>query len=281
MSSNRQKEATEHELVLYKQRFEEVQRLLAAEGYEIEYQGDDAEFYDEAMGRGGPGVFVEGFEEEECDDEEAEEFMDEDFDKLRAKLRHELVGYVPSSSELEDVEYVLSKIEMLGLRNQTIEVKKLRPEDIKAVTNIKKQFDALPVLEGYLEKYSPHLFAGWQRRWVVVRDYYLFWAKKEVVLENNVSPLGSKNKGKFVNHIPLLTVQKIVKDDKEPNKFVITGQDRKSGGVREYVWRIPSTHGQSERMTWISGLQKHIDHLQLFMQWITTTRSLNKSSNSR
>jgi len=278
-SSNREKEATEHELVLYRQRFEEVQRLLAAEGYEIEYQGDDAEFYDE--GSGGPGVFVEGYEDEEGDDEDAEEFMDEYFDKLRAKLRHELVGYVPSSSELEDVEYVLSKIDMLGLRNQAIEVKKLRPEDIKAVTNIKRQFDALPILEGYLEKYSPHLFAGWQRRWVVVRDYYLFWAKKEVVLENNSSPLKENNKEKFVNHIPLLTVQKILPDAKDPNKFVITGQDRKSGGVREYVWRIPSTHGQSERMTWIGGLQKHIDHLQLCMQWITTARSLNKSSNSR
>ena len=63
---------------------------------------------------------MEGYEDEEGDDEEAEEFMDEYFDKLRAKLRHELVGYVPSSSELEDVEYVLSKIDMLGLRNQGI-----------------------------------------------------------------------------------------------------------------------------------------------------------------
>jgi len=76
-------------------------------------------------------------------------------------------------------------------------------------------------MEGYLEKKSPSFAVGWQRRWIVVKDFHIFYCRDRITLNKFVSVrfftflnvdcseadvIASK---KFLNCISLMVVQSV------------------------------------------------------------------------
>ena len=57
-------------------------------------------------------------------------------------------------------------------------------------------------MEGYLHKYSPSLFKGWQKRYVVLKDRKLIYKKtKEQQYANGVLNFDNFQVNLFANHI--------------------------------------------------------------------------------
>jgi len=267
-----QKQAAQKDLDLFEKKFEEIYALLADNGFEIEFLDEE--------------VMRKIFPAKPEMDDTAEEFMDEMCHDLRQELRKELVPRnqllnLHNADSLfmcgKTVELMLNRIDTLGMSHQHFNADLLETEDLIALMDIRDQFDELPVLEGYLEKLSPSKYAGWQQRWVVVRDWVLFWAKKEVDVGKKHASLTPKQKKKFVNHIPLMLVKAVTVGPKE-GQFTIVAQDRKNGQVRNYTWRVLSSQGSKARKAWTDGLERYRSNLQLCMQWLSMTKTMKAVS---
>jgi len=263
-----EKEAAQKDLELFERKFEEIYALLADNGFEIEFLDEE--------------VMRKIFPAKPEMDDTAEEFMDDMCQDLRQDLRKELVPRnqllsLHNADSLlmcgQTVEIMLSRIDTLGMSHRHFNAELLETEDLIALMDIRDQFDELPVLEGYLEKKSPSKYAGWQKRWVVVRDWVFYWAKKEVDVGKKHSSLTPKQKKQFVNHIPLMLVKSVTVGPKE-GQFTIVAQDRKNGQVRNYTWRVLSSQGSKARKAWIDGLERYRSNLQLCMQWLSMTKTM-------
>jgi len=114
--------------------------------------------------------------------------------------------------------------------------------------------DELPFLQAYLEKLSPAIHSRWQRRWVVVVDFTIFYFRDEVKIESRED---AKNHY-YLNMLPLTTVARITKDDKAKRgeKFEITARDPRTGDFRHYKWRCKDAKMCNY---WVSGLVQHRD----------------------
>jgi len=264
-----EKRSLETQLDLFATKFEQLYAVVADHGFE-------PEFLDEEL-------MEKIFPARPDMNDAAEEYMDDFSRKLRRKLRQELVPKfgLHSSQNLiksaETVRMMLSRIEKLGISHEDFDVDSLSQTDIIALVDIRDQLEELPVLEGFLEKMSPSKYAGWQKRWVVVRDWVFWWSKKEISVDK--STMTSEQKRKFVNYIPLMLVKAISVDSKD-GQFTITAQDRKNGQIRNYTWRVLSNRGSKAREVWTEGLEKYRSHLQLCMQWISMTKSIGSHVSS-
>ena len=126
------------------------------------------------------------------------------------------------------------------------------------------QYSALPDLQGWIEKKSPTFARGWQKRWVVVRDYNLFYGKSRADI---VDTKDEQQRQQFRNAIPLLVVQYIVATDhsRSGRKFEIVARDPRTGDRRHYQWRA-ATREECEK--WVSGLNEHKKLLAARLQFL-------------
>eukprot|EP01083_Nonionella_stella_P079451 218029_1 len=134
---------------------------------------------------------------------------------------------------------------------------------IQMSESLQKSQKELPRLEGFLYKKSPAFHRGWQKRFVIVRDYNLFYSPDRVTF-NSDSDMDSS---KFSNVISLLVVRCVreIKSKGGPSRrFEIKARDPRSGDLRIYQWRA-STLEECE--SWVDGLNQHLDLLHSMMRW--------------
>lgn len=122
------------------------------------------------------------------------------------------------------------------------------------VQEVLNRRNELPNLQGFLEKLSPALHSRWQRRWVAVVDYTIFYFKEEC----NITSREDAEQNAYLNMLPLTTVARIVKDDKAKRgeKFEITARDPRTGDFRHYKWRCKD---KDVCDYWVQGLVQHKD----------------------
>jgi len=122
------------------------------------------------------------------------------------------------------------------------------------VQEVLNRRNELPILHGWLEKLSPALHSRYQRRWVAVVDYTIFYFKEEC----NIASREDAEQHGYLNMLPLTTVARIVKDDKAKRgeKFEITARDPRTGDFRHYKWRCTD---KDLCDYWVQGLVQHKD----------------------
>jgi len=122
------------------------------------------------------------------------------------------------------------------------------------VQEVLNRRNELPNLQGFLEKLSPALHSRWQRRWVAVVDYTIFYFKEE----GNITSKKDAEEHGYLNMLPLTTVSRIAKDDKAKRgeKFDITARDPRTGDHRHYKWRCKDAELCNY---WVQGLVQHKD----------------------
>ena len=130
----------------------------------------------------------------------------------------------------------------------------------------------LPILAAWLEKKSPSLLAGWQRRYVAVADQKIwYWSEK---FDTPVKEPAE------INSVPLFAVRSIAvvvrsrcvhfrflcfsnrclhpQGEKHETLFDVEARDSKTGDIRQYKFRAQSV---VERDAWVRGLQAHQEHM--------------------
>eukprot|EP00484_Ammonia_sp_Unknown_P011213 CAMPEP_0197075134 /NCGR_PEP_ID=MMETSP1384-20130603/211455_1 /TAXON_ID=29189 /ORGANISM="Ammonia sp." /LENGTH=1305 /DNA_ID=CAMNT_0042513977 /DNA_START=28 /DNA_END=3946 /DNA_ORIENTATION=- len=125
----------------------------------------------------------------------------------------------------------------------------------------------LPDLEGFLQKKSPTFGRGWQKRWVIVREYNIFYGRQKCDIKDIQDKAQTK---KFLNAIPLLVVQYIVATDhsRSGTKFEIVARDPRTGDRRHYQWKAAS---REECDKWVHGLNTHKKLLAARLQFLANT----------
>lgn len=129
---------------------------------------------------------------------------------------------------------------------------------------LKMKTEALPDLQGWVEKKSPNFVRGWQKRWVIVREFNLFYGKSKADISDTSN---EQQREQFRNAIPLLVVQYIVATDhsRSGRKFEIVARDPRTGDRRHYQWRASS---REECEKWVSGLNEHKKLLAARLQFL-------------
>eukprot|EP00475_Leptophrys_vorax_P025345 TRINITY_DN35515_c0_g2_i1.p1 TRINITY_DN35515_c0_g2~~TRINITY_DN35515_c0_g2_i1.p1 ORF type:complete len:618 (-),score=178.08 TRINITY_DN35515_c0_g2_i1:739-2592(-) len=129
--------------------------------------------------------------------------------------------------------------------------------------NLKQNKDSLPELKGYLQKKSPTMLRGWQKRYFWVKDFKLFYAPTEVEMNSIDEEKMSEKLG--WNSISLVTVHSIsAKPDSADGEFNIRARDPRTGQMRNYVLKADTN---IDRDRWVRGLNTHRDHLLSTLRW--------------
>ena len=55
-------------------------------------------------------------------------------------------------------------------------------------SELKDKQRKLPKLQGWMDKKSPSFARGWQRRWVRIKDYNIFYGKKKIIIKDPSNP---------------------------------------------------------------------------------------------
>jgi len=147
------------------------------------------------------------------------------------------------------------------------------------VQEVLNRRNELPNLQGFLEKLSPALHSRWQRRWVAVVDYTIFYFKEECYINSreDAEEIG------YLNMLPLTTVERIVKDDKAKRgeKFEVTARDPRTGDFRHYKWRCKD---KDLCDYWVQGLVQHKDQalseLKIGARSRLSVREMTRKGNS-
>lgn len=114
---------------------------------------------------------------------------------------------------------------------------------------------SLPTLQSFVEKKSPVRFGPWQRRWLTVSQYNLFYGRQQINVKNAVFALDNA-----MNCIPLMVVQEIKAErSRDQRQFYVSARDLKNAQLRRYLFRTKTTQ---ERDSWVTGLNIHKDHLE-------------------
>ena len=123
----------------------------------------------------------------------------------------------------------------------------------------------LPNLQGWIEKTSSPVFRrGRQNVWVIVRDYSIFYGKKECDI-NDTQNINERERKQFMNIIPLLVVQSIVADSISNRQFKIV-QCAINGDKKHHQWE---TTTKEECDKWINGLNEHKTSLEARLKFVT------------
>jgi hypothetical protein len=129
--------------------------------------------------------------------------------------------------------------------------------------NLKQTKDSLPDVKGYLQKKSPTMLRGWQKRYFWVKDFKLFYAPTEVDMNTVDEEKMSEKLG--WNSISLVTVHSIsAKPDSTDGEFIIRARDPRTGQMRNYVMKADSN---GDRDKWVRDLNTHRDHLLSTLRW--------------
>jgi hypothetical protein len=127
--------------------------------------------------------------------------------------------------------------------------------------NLRQTRNNLPKVSGYLQKKSPTMLRGWQKRFFWVKDFKLFYAPNEVDTNSIVEDEKMTEKG--WNAISLVTVHSISAKS-EDGEFQIRARDPRTGQMRNYGLKADSN---SERDRWVRDLNTHRDHLLTTLRW--------------
>eukprot|EP00479_Gromia_sphaerica_P009752 TRINITY_DN4215_c0_g1_i2.p1 TRINITY_DN4215_c0_g1~~TRINITY_DN4215_c0_g1_i2.p1 ORF type:complete len:234 (+),score=57.06 TRINITY_DN4215_c0_g1_i2:119-820(+) len=148
------------------------------------------------------------------------------------------------------------KIKSKKKTDQSSRVQQRKREEIERAKKMLAAQKQLPVLKGYVEKKSPALLGPWQRRYLTVAEYNVFYGKNKLEQQVTSAQYALHND---MNCIPLMVVNSIkVKKTKDSRQFVIQARDIKNAELREYLFKAKSTR---DRDIWVAGLNKHKDHL--------------------
>jgi len=158
--------------------------------------------------------------------------------------------------------------------NEAAPSEELTPEEqavLDIAKELKEQQEKLPLLVAHLEKKSPSGFQMWQKRYVAVYDYNVYYSRDPITAElveqvdqTNANPKAS------IHCLPLVVVNAIF-DVPRSREFCVQARDPHSGKLRDYRFRAPT---EREKSVWVKGLNDHRSHLLAMLRWV----SLNKSS---
>lgn len=168
--------------------------------------------------------------------DEPDEFnlLDEEYKKLAMNFVNEETAFMMESCKVHNGDVNLMAQQVLQ-----------RDLDLRG--------QKLPELKGWIEKKSPTFARGWQKRWVIVKKFNIFYGKTQADIKD---PDDAEERQKFRNAIPLLVVLYIVATDpgKTGRKFEIVARDPRTGDRRHYQWRAAT---REECDKWVNGLNAH------------------------
>eukprot|EP00475_Leptophrys_vorax_P046289 TRINITY_DN9893_c0_g1_i1.p1 TRINITY_DN9893_c0_g1~~TRINITY_DN9893_c0_g1_i1.p1 ORF type:complete len:566 (+),score=110.77 TRINITY_DN9893_c0_g1_i1:36-1700(+) len=128
--------------------------------------------------------------------------------------------------------------------------------------NLRQTKDNLPKVHGFLQKKSPTILRGWQKRFFWVKDFKLYYAPNEVDT-NTIVEEEKMNAEKGWNAISLVTIQTI-SSRPDDGEFQIRARDPRTGQMRNYVLKADS---MNDRDRWVRDLNTHRDHLMSTLRW--------------
>jgi len=112
-------------------------------------------------------------------------------------------------------------------------------------------------------KKSPVVMGPWQKRWLTVSQYNLFYGKAQIGVTNAVSALNNN-----MNCIPLMVVNEIkVKKTKDQCQFYVGARDLKNASMRQYLFRTKTTRerdGMCMTLSDINIVCGHFNILRVF-----------------
>jgi len=181
----------------------------------------------------------------------------------------------PDEFNLLDQEYKKSAMQFVSENDNfmTSDLLKLKDGDVNLMAQevlsqeLQRKQEKLPDLQGWIEKKSPTFARGWQKRWVIVREYNIFYGKNKTDIKDTKNEAERK---KFLNAIPLLVVQYIVATDhsRSGRKFEIVARDPRTGDRRHYQWKAAT---REECDKWVRGLTQHKKLLAARLQFLSQT----------
>jgi len=110
---------------------------------------------------------------------------------------------------------------------------------------------ALPVLEGWLERYDDE--KGWQSVWVVIKGSYLLWSKEQLVINDTQN---IRERRQFDKYINMMSIQSAKPVKNEHHNCAFSFVDSK---LKKYLWK--STY-EEDRDFWLDGLKKYRECLK-------------------
>ncbi len=195
--------------------------------------------------------------------DEPDEFnlLDYEYRKLAMKFVSENDNFIINSQTISNIDSISTNID-LNLMAQEVLSQELQ----------RKQ-ESLPELQGWIEKKSPTFARGWQKRWVIVREYNIFYGKNKTDIKDTKN---EKERKKFLNAIPLLVVQYIVGTDhsRSGRKFEIVARDPRTGDRRHYQWKAAT---REECDKWVNGLNEHKKLWAARLQFLANTGDHEKN----
>jgi len=128
-------------------------------------------------------------------------------------------------------------------------------QDMQRIVEMK---DALPVLEGWLEKLDGN---GWTMVWVVIKGSYLLWSKEQLTINDTQNIRERRQFDKYVNMMNILEAKPILNEHQNMAFSFVVDQ-----GVRKrYVWR---SMYEEDRDFWMDGLRKYRECLKAQISYL-------------
>jgi len=188
------------------------------------------------------------------DEPDAFNLLDKEYKKLAMKFVSETDNFISAQS-----------IDAMMEAKGGVDVNLMAQEVLSH--ELQQKQEKLPDLQGWIEKKSPTFARGWQKRWVIVREYNIFYGKNKTDIKDTKNEIERK---KFLNAIPLLVVQYIVATDhsRSGRKFEIVARDPRTGDRRHYQWRASN---REECDKWVHGLNAHKKLLAARLQFLANT----------
>lgn len=207
--------------------------------------------------------------------------------KLTDSLKSNPVDVRPEGNDLNSVDCQDAKLEKVSASDQKqpnnvnlsttlssiekaiskVSVAEETEDDLAAAIvaeNLLRTKTSLPIVSGFLQKRSPSVLRGWQRRYFFLRDYNLYYSQNEVESESNWDET-SLDKD-VLNVISLVVVQSIAAKN-EPTVFEIKARDPRTGQMRTYILKADTLN---DRDRWVRDLNTHREHLLSTLRWSTT-----------
>eukprot|EP00455_Lapot_gusevi_P030435 TRINITY_DN3275_c0_g2_i4.p1 TRINITY_DN3275_c0_g2~~TRINITY_DN3275_c0_g2_i4.p1 ORF type:complete len:196 (+),score=98.52 TRINITY_DN3275_c0_g2_i4:65-589(+) len=146
----------------------------------------------------------------------------------------------------------------------------LRPRTTSMAVQRTKEIESarlrLPELEGFIHKKSPAQFVGYQKRYVVVKDYNLYYSADVITIDNTTISSNSN-----IHCLSLVVVNSITPGKKAVN-FEISARDPDDGKLRCYKFKCDDA---AERDRWVRGLNEHRNHLMTMLEWASQNENVD------
>ena len=132
----------------------------------------------------------------------------------------------------------------------------------------------LKLMAGWLEKRSPTYLMGWQKRYVAVTDFNMYYASFKFDCPFPSDPEQNKALLSQLNCVPLLVVKSIAartfkSKESDDFSFEVQARDSKTGELRDYLFRA---NNAKVRDDWVASMNEHRDYMMKMLQWTALSK---------